>query len=89
MSAIHTSTVASAHAYTRSTVPWVLEENREASGETSDGKRFGWRLFHYLSGGGMRAFGRTVRQEETDRRRNRFLAGAAVFAAAWLALLLA
>ena len=51
MSAIHTSTVASAHA--------------------------------------MRAFGRTVRQEEADRRRNRFLAGAAVFAAAWLVLLLA
>ena len=89
MSAIHTSNASAHHAYTRSTVPWVHEENRDAAGETSDGKRFGWRLFHYLSGGGMRAFGRTVRQEEIERRQNRFLAGAAVFAAVWLVLLIA
>ena len=87
MSAIHTSTVGSVHEYTRSPTPWLLDVNREAFGETTDGKRFGWRLFHYISGGGMRAFGRSVRQEEVDRRRNRFLAAAGVFAAIWLALL--
>jgi len=87
MSSIRPSTVGLAHEYTRSTTPWLLDENREAFGETTDGKRFGWRLFHYLSGGGMKAFGRSVRQEEVDRKRNRFLAAACAFAALWLALL--
>jgi len=88
MSAIHTSTLGSVHEYTRSTTPWLLDENREASGETSDGKKFGWRLFHYISGGGMGAFGRSVKQEELDRKRNRFLVAAGVFGAIWLALLI-
>ena len=46
------------------------------------------RLIHYLAGGGMMAFGRTVRQEEVLMRRKRFLAGAAVVVAIWLAFLL-
>jgi hypothetical protein len=46
--------------------------------------KFGWKLFHYLSGGGMKAFGRTLAQEEADWKRTRFLVGAAVFAVAWL-----
>lgn len=87
MSAIHTRALGTAHEYTRSNTPWLLDENHEACGETTDGKKFGWRLFHYLSGGGMRAFGRSVRQEEIDLRRNRFLAAAGVFALLWLALL--
>ncbi len=78
MSAIHTSTVASAHEYTRSSTPWLIDESRDA---------FVGRLFHYLSGGGMRALGRSVAQEETDRKRNRFLIASGVFAAVWLALL--
>ncbi len=89
MSAIHTSTVTAAHAYTRSPMPWLLEENREACGETTDGKKFGWRLFHYISSGGMNAFGRTVRQEEISYKRNRFLLTAGALAMIWLALLLA
>ena len=87
MSAIHTSTVGTAHEYTRSPTPWLHGENREACGETTYGRKFGWRLFHYLSGGGMRAFGRSVRQEEVDRRRNRFLVVSGVLAVLWLALL--
>ena len=43
------------------------------------------KLIHYLAGGGMVAFGRTVRQEEVRRRRIRFLAGASVVGVAWLA----
>ena len=86
MSAIHTSIVGDAHAYTRSKVPWRLDTYRDAHGETSKGERFGWRLFHYISGGGMQAFGRSVRQEETDLKRNRFLIGAGVFAFVWLML---
>ena len=89
MSAIHTVPVGDAHAYTRSKTPWLVGEYRAAHGETSSGKKFGWRLFHYLAGGGMRAFGRSVLQEESDRRLTRFLAVSAAVGAAWLALLLA
>ena len=46
------------------------------------------KLFHYISGGGMRTFGRTVQQEELNARQNRFLVAAGVAAALWLALLL-
>ena len=35
MSAIHTSIVGDAHAYTRSKVPWRLDTYRDAHGETS------------------------------------------------------
>jgi hypothetical protein len=87
MSRIHTSIVRDAHAYTRSKEPWRLDAYRDAHGETSKGARFGWKLFHYLSGGGMSTFGRTVQQEERNTRQNRFLAVAAVLAALWLALL--
>ena len=85
MSAIHTSIVGDAHAYTRSKVPWRLDTYRDAHGETSKGARFGWKLFHYISGGGMRTFGRTVQQEELRVRQNRFLAVAAAVAVLWLA----
>ena len=80
---IHTSPARDAHPYTRSKTPWVLEENRLAKGETSDGKKFGWRLFHYIAGGGMMAFGRTVKQDEVALRQSRFLAICAVLAAVW------
>ena len=89
MSAIHTSIVGDAHAYTRSKVPWRLDTYRDAHGETSKGARFGWKLFHYISGGGMRTFGRSVRQEETNARRNRFLAVSAVIGVLWLVFLVA
>ena len=45
------------------------------------------RQVHYLAGGGIGAFGRTVRQEEVCRRQTRFLAASAVVAACWLLLL--
>ena len=87
MSDIHTSLVGTLHSYTQSKVPWRLDEYRDAYGETSKGQRFGWKLFHYLSGGGMRTFGRTVQQEELGVRQTRFLVVAGVVAALWLALL--
>lgn len=73
--------VTDAHAYTRSRLPWRLDANRKAYGETSTGRRFGWRLFHYLSGGGISAFGRTIQQEEHSYRQSRFLVVAAVLVA--------
>ena len=87
MSKIHTSLVGTLHSYTQSKVPWRLDEYRDAYGETSKGQRFGWRLFHYISGGGMRTFGRTVQQEELGARQARFLVVAGVVTALWLALL--
>ena len=83
MSRLTTSTVREAHAYTRSRTPWLLDSREAAREETAD-SRSGWRLFHYLSGGGLRAFGRTVAQEEADARRERFLIRAAVLGAVWL-----
>ena len=85
---IHTSIVVNAHDYTRSKVPWQLDAYQDAHGETTKGVRFGWKLFHYLAGGGMRTFGRTVQQEEQLARQNRFLAVAAVIAVLWLAFYL-
>ena len=87
MGRIVTSLVRDSHAYTRSKVPWRLDQNRSAYGETSKGTRFGWKLFHYISGGGMMAFGRTVRQEERDVRQNRFFAVFALLAVLWLLFL--
>ena len=74
MSKLHTSLRGDAHAYTRSTSPWILSEHKSVYGK----------LIHYLSGGGMRAFGRTVRQEEIRRCHNRFWFVFAVFAALWV-----
>ncbi|HCG19700.1 MAG TPA: hypothetical protein DER26_01720 [Verrucomicrobia bacterium] len=76
--------VKSAHAYTRSPAPWRLETYRGASGVTTSGRKFGWKLFHYLAGGGMRAFGRTVAQDEADWRQSRFLRICGVLALIWL-----
>lgn len=86
MSGIRTSLVEDAHSYTRSSMPWRLEVevDRAAQARTAKGKVFGWKLFHYISGGGMKTFGRSVRQEEADARRNRFLAAAGVVGALWL-----
>ena len=69
-----TSTVREAHPYTRSESPWILGEHPSAYGK----------LIHYLSGGGMRTFGRTVQQEEVRLRRRRFFIAAGVLAAVWL-----
>ncbi|MBO7684124.1 MAG: hypothetical protein J6T51_05310 [Kiritimatiellae bacterium] len=77
MSGIHTTVMADAHPYTRSESPWILGERHSVYGK----------LMHYLAGGGMEAFGRTVRQEEVLRRQRRFLAAAAALGVVWLALL--
>ena len=79
--------VGPAHGYTSSPTPWRLDVNLDAKGETTTGKKFGWKLFHYLSGGGMRTFGRTVQQEELGARQTRFLVVAGLLSALWLALL--
>lgn len=76
-SPVYTSIVADAHAYTRSSTPWILSE---AGTPTR-------KLIRYISGGGMRAFGRTVRQEEVRRRHRVFAAVVAALVGLWLVFL--
>ena len=77
MGKVPTEIVRDAHAYTRSDVPWEVPSKR--SGHA--------RLIDFISGGGMRTFGRTVRQEEVRRRQLRFLVVSAVVFAIWFLLL--
>lgn len=84
---LHPTLVTAEHPYTSSSEPWLLDEYTSASGRTSTGKTYGWKLFHYISGGGMRTFGRTISQEVRNRRQNRFLVLAALLAVAWICLL--
>ena len=79
MERVSTEIVGDAHAYTRSDVPWSISTVTAKSARS--------RLINYISGGGMRTFGRTVRQEEVRRKQLRFLAVAAVLAAVWFLLL--
>ena len=73
MSGIHTSVVTDAHGYTRTDSPWILSEHKSIYGK----------LIHYLSGGGMNTFGRTVAQERVRRTHRRFLIWAGVLAVVW------
>ena len=54
---------------------------------TDRGSVYG-KLMHYIAGGGMVAFGRTVKQEEVRRRRKRFLAWSSAVGVAWLLFLI-
>ncbi len=72
--AVHLSPIESRHAYTRSRSPWILADYRGAYGK----------LLHYISGGGMRTFGRTVHQEEARICQRRFFVVAALIASIWL-----
>ena len=83
MAALRTSLVKRRHAYTSADIPWALDVGNDADAE--DVMRHGqWRLFHYLSGGGMSAFGRPSGRELQLRRQNRFLWVAAALAAVWV-----
>lgn len=75
MSGVFTSFREDAHEYTRSKTPWILESYKS-------------KLIHYLSGGGLSIFGRTVMQEEARDRHFKFLVKAAVFGIVWLLLYL-
>ena len=82
MAALRTALVKRRHAYTSADIPWAIDV--AAEGPRSDSAKENWRLFHYLSGGGMRAFGRSSGHELLMRRQTRFLWLAGVLAALWL-----
>ena len=74
MAAVHTSLVKRRHAYTSADIPWSMDVAPDAqSSSSADGRQAGWRLFHYLSGGGIRAFGQPSGRMVLIRRQNRFL----------------
>ena len=61
MAAVRTSLVKRRHAYTSADIPWSMDVD---DADAEDVMRHGrWRLFHYLSGGGMSAFGRPSGRE--------------------------
>lgn len=74
-SSVHTATIRPAHAYTRDDTPWIIEDVPK-TGVCA-------RLVHFISGGGMRVFGRTVRQESARLRHRRFFIWSAVFGVVW------
>ena len=84
MAAVRTSLVKRRHAYTSTDIPWSMDEERTGTVTSPDGRQFEWRLFHYLSGGGMRAFGSSSGAELLRRRQERFLWLAAAFCVLWL-----
>lgn len=77
MGKIHTSLVGAAHPYTRSKASWRLESAARTARE---------KLYRYISGGGMSAFGRTITQQERDERQTRFFVAIGILAAVWLIL---
>ena len=76
-----------AHAYTHSSEPLRLDLGTEAYGAIAPEHKAGWRLYHYISGGGMRTFGRTLEQDARSRRQTRFLVFFAAALAVWLLLI--
>ncbi|MGN0851882.1 MAG: hypothetical protein ACI4Q3_00740 [Kiritimatiellia bacterium] len=85
MAAVRTRLVTRDHAYTSADVPWELDVVNDPRGtEQALGSRSGWRLFHYLSGGGLRAFGRSSAVAAVYRRQDRFWCCLGVLAVLWL-----
>ena len=83
MAALRTSLVKRRHAYTSADIPWALDVGDDADAE--DVMRHGqWRLFHYLSGGGLSACGSSSAHALVCRRQGRFLFFAGVLAVLWL-----
>jgi len=84
MAALRTSLVGRRHAWTGEDVPWRIDVEDESVAALSAAHRAGWRLFHYLSGGGMRAFATSTLREIASRRQTRFLRLTAVLVVLWL-----
>ncbi len=73
MAHLPTSLVKRNHAWTSLKVPWRIDVGDDALASLPAEHRAGWRLFHYLSGGGLRAFAGSAMREVVSRRQTRFL----------------
>lgn len=74
------------HAYTSVDIPWQIDTDRPLL-DTPGARTATRRLFHYLSGGGLRAFGRPSGFALMEQRQTRFLWTAAVLGVLWLVFL--
>lgn len=86
MAALRTSLVRRRHAYTGVDIPWQIDVERPLL-DAPDARHQKRRLFHYLSGGGLRAFGRPSGYALMAYRQTRFLWTAAVLGVLWLVFL--
>ena len=84
MAALRTELVKRRHAYTSMDIPWAMDVDTLGGEGTADVSHVRQRLFRYLSGGGMRAFGRPSGRELLMRRQTRFLWVAGAMAALWI-----
>ena len=84
MAALRTSLVKRRHAYTSADVPWSMDVDSSIEGAEEGADPSRGRLFRYLAGGGMRAFGRPSGHLLQLRRQERFLWIAGVLAVFWL-----
>ena len=82
MAAVRTSLVTKDHAWTGTDVPWRLDP--EESPDALEADRIRWRLFHYLSGGGLSACGSSSAHALARLRQGRFLAFAGFLAVLWI-----
>lgn len=84
MSAVRTSLVTKDHAWTGADVPWNLDTDVVPPVDASETARKNWRLFHYLSGGGISACGSSNERALMDLRQGRFLVFAGVLGVLWI-----
>ncbi len=84
MAALRTELVKRRHAYTSTNIPWAMDVDAFKDQGPAGANLIRWRLFHYLSGGGMRAFGRPSGRELLIRRQTRFLWLAGALAVCWI-----
>lgn len=85
MAAVRTKLVTRNHAYTSVDVPWDLDVVNDPRGtEQALGSNSARRLFHYLSGGGLRAFGCSSAAVRVYRRQDRFWYFFGALVALWL-----
>ena len=79
MAPLATSLVRKRHPWTGDDVPWMIDTGDTGAKESAKG-----RLFGFLSGGGLSAFGRPNSKALVRRRQNRFLVVAGAIGALWL-----
>lgn len=84
MAALRTALVKRRHAYTSADVPWSMDMDTSKDGAEAGADPSRGRLFLYLAGGGMRAFGRPSGRMLQVRRQERFLWIVGVLAVFWL-----
>lgn len=83
MAALRMPLVRRRHAWTGADLPWSIDVEDESVAALPAARRAGWRLFHYLSGGGLRAFAGSAARDVAVRRQTRFLWCAGGLAALW------